>query len=207
MSTNRRKYIESHWMVFAVKGAIALIAGLFLTLTNKTDTTYLAKLVGFAMMGLGIIEIFNTINRKRLEHNWGMSLAIGVVELLIAICMLFTLNTGLEEGWNVLIRIPLLSFYMLVAAILSIFIGFTCFKDDTDKFMWIIDGIIGSILAFVALGGSGLSDNTHIKMFGTYLLVRGLVELIFGIHSREELQDVAETRKATQTKKAKKGRK
>ena len=207
MSTNRRKYIESHWMVFAVKGAIALIAGLFLTLTNKTDTTYLAKLVGFAMMGLGIIEIFNTINRKRLEHNWGMSLAIGVVELLIAICMLFTLNTGLEEGWNVLIRIPLLSFYMLVAAILSIVIGFTCFKDDTDKFMWIIDGIIGSILAFVALGGSGLSDNTHIKMFGTYLLVRGLVELIFGVHSREELQDVAETRKATQTKKAKKGRK
>lgn len=206
MSTNRRKYIESHWLVFAVKGAISLVAGLLLALTNKTDTTYLAKMVGFAMAGLGIIEIFNTINRKRLEHNWGMSLAIGIVEFIVAICMLFTINTGQHEGWNILVRIPLLSFYMLAAATLSIAMGFTCFKDDTDKFMWIVEGIVGAILAFVALGGSGLSDNTHIKMFGTYLLVRGLVELIFGVHSREEMEAVAESRKASQGKKAKKGR-
>ena len=206
MSTKRRKYIESHWLVFAVKGGIALIAGLLLTLSNKSDTTYLAKMVGFAMAGLGVMEIFNTINRKRLEHNWGMSLAIGVVELIIAICMLFTLNTGLHEGWNVLTRISLLSFYMLASSVLSIAIGFTCFKDDTDKFMWIVEGMVGAILAFVALGGSGLSDNTHIKMFGTYLLVRGLVELIFGVHSREEMEVVAESRKVSQGKKAKKGR-
>lgn len=205
MSTNRKKYIESHWLVFAVKGAIALVAGLLLTLTTKSDTSYLAKMVGFAMAGLGIIEIFNTINRKRLEHNWGMSLAIGIVEFIVAICMLFTLNTGLHEGWNVLTRISLLSFYMLAASILSIAIGFTCFKDDTDKFMWVIEGMVGAILAFVALGGSGLSDTTHIKLFGTYLMVRGLTDLVFGIHSRDELQDVAERRAKAKT--TKKGRK
>jgi uncharacterized membrane protein HdeD (DUF308 family) len=205
VSTNRKKYIESHWLVFAVKGAIALVAGLLLTLTTKSDTSYLAKMVGFAMAGLGIIEIFNTINRKRLEHNWGMSLAIGIVEFIVAICMLFTLNTGLHEGWNVLTRISLLSFYMLAASILSIAIGFTCFKDDTDKFMWVIEGMVGAILAFVALGGSGLSDTTHIKLFGTYLMVRGLTDLVFGIHSRDELQDVAERRAKAKT--TKKGRK
>ena len=204
MSTKRRKYIESHWLVFAVKGGIALIAGLLLTLSNKSDTTYLAKMVGFAMAGLGVMEIFNTINRKRLEHNWGMSLAIGVVELIIAICMLFTLNTGLHEGWNVLTRISLLSFYMLASSVLSIAIGFTCFKDDTDKFMWIVEGMVGAILAFVALGGSGLSDTTHIKLFGTYLMVRGLTDLIFGIHSREELQVIAEGKAKTTKKKGRK---
>lgn len=204
MSTKRRKYIESHWLVFAVKGGIALIAGLLLTLSNKSDTTYLAKMVGFAMAGLGVMEIFNTINRKRLEHNWGMSLAIGVVELIIAICMLFTLNTGLHEGWNILTRISLLSFYMLASSVLSIAIGFTCFKDDTDKFMWIVEGMVGAILAFVALGGSGLSDTTHIKLFGTYLMVRGLTDLIFGIHSREELQAVAEGKVKTTKKKGRK---
>ena len=201
MSTKRRKYIESHWLIFAVKGVISLIAGLLLTLTNKTDTNYLAKMVGFAMIGLGIVEIFNTISRKRLEHNWGMSLAIGVVEMIVAICMLFTLNTGLHEGWNILIRIPLLSFYMLAASVLSIAMGFTCFKDETDKIMWIVEGMIGAVLAFVALGGSGLSDNTHIKLFGTYLMVRGIIELIFGVHSREELQEASESRKKTKGRK------
>lgn len=205
MSINRKKYIESHWLVFAVKGTIALVAGLLLTLTTKSDTSYLAKMVGFAMAGLGIIEIFNTINRKRLEHNWGMSLAIGIVEFIIAICMLFTLNTGMHEGWNILTRISLLSFYMLAASVLSIAIGFTCFKDNTDKFMWVVEGMVGAILAFVALGGSGLSDTTHIKLFGTYLMVRGLTDLVFGIHSREELQDVAE--RHVKTKTTKKGRK
>lgn len=206
MSTKRRKYIESHWLVFAVKGAIALVAGLLLTLTNNADTNNLARMVGFAMLGLGIIEIFNTINRKRLEHNWGMSLAIGVVELVVAICMLFTLHTGLHESWNVLIRIPLLSFYMLAASVLSIAIGFTCFKDDTDKFMWVVEGMVGAILAFVALGGSGLSDTTHIKLFGTYLMVRGLTDLIFGVHSREEIEEAKETRTKV-IKKSGKGRK
>ena len=206
MSTKRRKYVESHWLVFAVKGVIALVAGLLLTLTNSSDTNNLARMVGFAMLGLGIIEVFNTINRKRLEHNWGMSLAIGVVELVVAICMLFTLHTGLHEGWNILIRIPLLSFYMLAASILSIAIGFTCFKDDTDKFMWVVEGMVGAILAFVALGGSGLSDTTHIKLFGTYLMVRGLTDLIFGIHSREEIEESKETRSKV-VKKSGKGRK
>ena len=205
MSTNRKKYIESHWLVFAVKGAIALVAGLLLTLTTKSDTSYLAKMVGYAMAGLGIIEIFNTINRKRLEHNWGMSLAIGIVEFIIAICMLFTLNTGMHEGWNILTRISLLSFYMLAASVLSIAIGFTCFKDNTDKFMWVVEGMVGAILAFVALGGSGLSDTTHIKLFGTYLMVRGMTDLVFGIHSRDELQDAAERHAKTKT--TKKGRK
>jgi len=205
VSTNRKKYIESHWLVFAVKGAIALVAGLLLTLTTKSDTSYLAKMVGYAMAGLGVIEIFNTINRKRLEHNWGMSLAIGIVEFIIAICMLFTLNTGMHEGWNILTRISLLSFYMLAASVLSIAIGFTCFKDNTDKFMWVVEGMVGAILAFVALGGSGLSDTTHIKLFGTYLIVRGLTDLVFGIHSREELQDAAERHAKTKT--TKKGRK
>ena len=93
---------------------------------------------------------------------------------------------------------------MLASSVLSIAIGFTCFKDDTDKFMWIVEGMVGAILAFVALGGSGLSDTTHIKLFGTYLMVRGLTDLIFGIHSREELQVIAEGKAKTTKKKGRK---
>jgi len=198
--SNRRKYIESHWLVFAVKGAVALVAGLFLSMAIRNDAEFLAKMVGFAMLGLGIIEILNTINRSRLEHNWGFSLAVGIVQLFVAVFMLFTLDVRLFGESTALTRISLLSFYMLSSSILTIIMGFTCFKNVTDRIMWIVQGMIGAILGFVALGGSGLSDNTHIRLFGIYLLVRGLVDFIFGIHSRDLLETVSESR----AKKAKK---
>ena len=200
MKTDKRKYIESHWLVFGIKGAIALIAGLCLMLTTKTDTTYLTTIVGITMLAFSITEIMNTINRKRLEHNWGFSLAIGMVEFIIALCLLCTIKLFDNEGWNIALRIPLLSVYTAIASILSIFIGFTCFKDKTDRFMWIVMGMVGCVLGFIMLGASGLSETAHIQLFGTYLLVKGLTDLIFGIHSRNEIE---ESTTKTRSKKAK----
>lgn len=199
MKTDKRKYIESHWLVFGIKGAIGLVAGLCLMLTTKTDTSYLTTIVGITMLAFAITEIMNTINRKKLQRNWGFSLAIGLVEFFIALCLLFTINLFSNEGWNIALRIPLLSVYTCIASILSIFIGFTCFEDKTDRFMWIVMGMIGCVLGLVMLAGSGLSETTHIQLFGTYLLVKGLTDLIFGIHSRNELLEKA----AARSKKAK----
>ena len=201
MRTDKRKYIESHWLVFGIKGAIALIAGLCLMLTTKTDTTYLITIVALSMLGFSIVEIINTINRKRLEHNWGFPLAIGLVEFLISICLFFTIGLFNNEGWNIALRIPLLSVYTVIASLLSIFIGITCFEDKTDRFMWIVMGMVGCVLGFVMLAGSGLSETTHIQLFGTYLLVKGLTELIFGIHSRNELESGAKNSKKAKGRK------
>ncbi len=199
MKTDKRKYIESHWLVFGIKGAIGLVAGLCLMLTTKTDTSYLTTIVGITMLAFEITEIMNTINRKKLQRNWGFSLAIGLVEFFIALCLLLTINLFSNEGWNIALRIPLLSVYTCIASILSVLIGFTCFEDKTDRFMWIVMGMIGCVLGLVMLAGSGLSETTHIQLFGTYLLAKGLTDLIFGIHSRNELLEKA----AARSKKAK----
>ena len=147
-----------------------------------------------------LAEPLAELNRKRLEHNWGFSLAIGMVEFIIALCLLCTIKLFDNEGWNIALRIPLLSVYTAIASILSIFIGFTCFKDKTDRFMWIVMGMVGCVLGFIMLGASGLSETAHIQLFGTYLLVKGLTDLIFGIHSRNEIE---ESTTKTRSKKAK----
>ena len=41
MSETKRKFIESHWLTFAVKGAVSLIAGLCMMFTVKADMGYL----------------------------------------------------------------------------------------------------------------------------------------------------------------------
>ena len=76
--------------------------------------------------------------------------------------------------------------------------------------MWVVNGMIGCIVAFMMLGGTALDSGFHIGMFGTYLMVNGLTDLFFGIHSKEEMFEAiaakAAAKKAT-TKTAKKGKK
>ena len=37
------------------------------------------------------------------------------------------------------------------------------------------------------MGENGLDPNTHLRVFGVYLPVKGLTDLTFGVHSKELL--------------------
>ena len=41
-------------------------------------------------------------------------------------------------------------------------------------------------VTFVLFAGSGLSITMHIELFGTYLLINGITDLFFGVHSHDE---------------------
>jgi hypothetical protein len=43
------------------------------------------------------------------------------------------------------------------------------------------------VLGFAMFADNGISKVTHIKIFGIYLLAKGLTELYFGIHSKDEM--------------------
>lgn len=190
----RRRYVESHWLVFAIKGAISAIAGICMALTFKNDTHYLTEVVGYTLFALAAIEIINVIDRKRLEHNWGLPLAIGLVELLVAITLLFTVDYTVPEVDRLVVRIAIIGGFTLYSATIQLFIGFTCFKNMTDRFMWVVSGIISAILGFVIIADNGADMTTHIKLFGINILVNGLTELYFGIHSRDEMKEIHDER-------------
>ena len=76
----------------------------------------------------------------------------------------------------------------------------------TDSFMWVINGTLGAVLAFVLFAGSGLSTTAHIELFGTYLLINGITDLFFGVHSHDEALELKAARAAKRLA-AKKGKK
>ena len=95
--------------------------------------------------------------------------------------------------------------YVLFASVATIVIGFGSFTNMTDRFMWIVNGMLGAILAFVLFAGSGLSVTKHIELFGVYLLINGLTDLFFGVNSRDEaLEEKAERAAKRAPKKGKK---
>ena len=197
MST-KRKFIESHWLTFAIKGIISLIAGLCIMLTGRDSVSGLTWIVGMTMVGLAIIELTNCVHRKRRNHNIGFALFLGLLEMWIAIALLVANIPGIAENDLIVLRVSLLSGYVLFASVVTIVMGFKGFDNMTDRFMWIVNGMLGCVSALVMFNGT--STLTHLKLFGTYLMTNGLTELFFGIHSKDEMAELHAERVAARTK-------
>lgn len=211
MSNKKTKFVESHWLTFAMKGAISVVAGLCLMFAPKNDLSMMTQIVGWTMFSLAFIEIANVLYRTRRSHNWGFPLLLGAIELFIAVALLYTIDpnakTADELTW---LRITYLSAYVVFASIVTIAMGFASFDNITDRFMWVVNGMIGCILAFMMFGGTTLGAEAHIAIFGSYLMVNGLTDLFFGVHSKEELLSSYNRKPAAKkeaAKTAKKGKK
>ena len=198
MST-KRKFIESHWLTFAIKGIISLIAGLCIMLTGRDSVSGLTWIVGMTMVGLAIIELTNCVHRKRRNHNIGFALFLGLLEMWIAIALLVANIPGIAENDLIVLRVSLLSGYVLFASVVTIVMGFKGFDNMTDRFMWIVNGMLGCVLALVMFNGTSML--THLKLFGAYLMINGLTDLFFGIHSKDEMAELHAERVAARTTK------
>lgn len=186
----RRKYVESHWLIFAFQGIIALLAGWFFLFTGSTDVSQLVIIIGSVLLGLAVVEIFNIIHRHRRQHDWGIPLGVAILEAGVGITMIVGSNVSYE------LHIALLAGYTLIRSIASIVIGFVSFDNMTDRFLWVVGGMVGAVIGFVILADPGIATTTFIKIFGTYMMVLGLTNLTFAAHSRDELKQIAAAKKA-----------
>jgi len=180
-SSTKRKYVESHWGVFILQGLIALSAGAYIMLSNSDSIQYLVSVVGCVLIGLAIIELLNVLIRRRRQHGWGIPLAVAIFQIGVGTAMLFA------SDQTHVVHIALLAGYTLVHSVASIFIGFVSCRNLTDRFFWVACGMVGSVIAFVIFADPGFSETVFIKIFGTFLMVLGLTNVFFALHSREKL--------------------
>lgn len=200
-TTTKLKYIDSHWPVFAVQGVIALLFGWFVMFNNTTDITALIVIVGATLLGLGIIELFNSLQRARSHSTLGLSLAVAIFEVAVALSLLFTLDQN--PAWH----LTAVAVYTLVRGVFEILIGLRSVDDSTDRSIWVICGICGSIVSFAILNSGHFANiATFIKFFGSYMMIFGLCNLIYGLHNRDQKLSYLAEKSATRrtAKKAKK---
>lgn len=198
---NKRKYTESHWLVFAFQGVVGLLFGWYVMFTNITALNTLIMIVAATLLALGVISIFNLIHRKRRQHAWGLTLLDAIIEVAIAGVLFFVKDADYT------LKISLIAGYTLFRGVLEILIGLKSLTDATDRFMWTVCGICGVILAFVIFNAGAFADpTTFIKFFGTYMMIYGITNLIYGVHNKNELTEQKEHRRelAKKRKNAKK---
>lgn len=198
----KRRYVDSHWLIFAFEGVVALLFGWFALFTNLADTGALVSIVGSLLLGLGIIELFNLLRRAHLNETWGFTLISALIEVATAFALLFT------SDQNAVWHLALIAGYTVIRGVFEILTGLKAIDDLTDKFIWVITGICGAIMGFVILnsGSVTVEDNapTFIKFFGAYMMLYGLANLIYGVHNHDQATDLKAERSEAAKKSAKK---
>lgn len=193
----KKKYVDSHWLVFAFQGILALLFGCFAVFTGIKDVSALVAIVGSTLLGLGVIELFNLLYRTHAKETWSLSLSIAVIEVVVALLLLFTLNK------NTALHLTIISVYTLIRGVFEILIGFKSVDDSTDKAIWVISGICAAVLGFVILNSGSVRTQAFIQFFGVYMLIFGLANLIYGVHNNEQSHELAAQRKSIAAKAAK----
>ena len=193
MST-KLKYIDSHWGIFALQGIVALLFGWFALFTNSSDIQTLVIVVGSVLLSLGIIELLNLLARTRTKNTWGVSLVMAILEISAGLALLFTYEQNV--AWHLVV----IAAYTILRGIFEIILGLRSIDDLTDKFIWILAGICACIMGIVILNTGHLGTIPFIKYFGSYMMVFGVVNLIYSVHNNEQGKDYRSEKLASKKK-------
>lgn len=196
MST-KLKYIDSHWGIFALQGIVALLFGWFALFTSSSDIQTLVIVVGSVLLSLGIIELLNLLARTRTKNTWGVSLVMAILEISAGLALLFTYEQNV--AWHLVV----IAAYTILRGIFEIILGLRAIDDFTDKFIWILAGVCACIMGVVILNTGHLGTIPFIKYFGSYMMVFGVVNLIYSVHNNEQGKDYRSEKLAAKKKMSK----
>ncbi len=189
-----RNFIDSHWLVFAVQGVLAIIFGWLMLFNPSSNVNNMVTLVAVFLLVMGIVELFNALHREHKKNNWGVTLIIAIVDLVVSLALLFSLKEN--AAWH----LTLVAVYTLVRGIIELLIGLKVPDDSTDRFIWSVCGICGAIMGIVIFNSGHLAEADFVRFFGAYMLILGTSSLIYGVHNRAQKIEA----KLTRTKASKK---
>ena len=183
MAHIKRKYIDSHWLVFIFQGLITLGFGCMMLFTSDSISRSLMPMIGVTLLFLSVVEFANSIYRSYSHQGWAVSTGVAVFDAFFGMLLLFVLNEGMT--WHLVA----VAAYTLLRGIFEILIAFHTTVDPTDRFIWALCGVCGLIFGVAIFNSGHLANVDFVRFFGAYLLILGTSSLIYSIHNREQQQE------------------
>lgn len=188
MAHIKRKYIDSHWLVFIFQGAIALFFGCLTLFTSSDTPSTLTPIIGIALLALAVVEFANSLHRSHNRQGWLIATLVALFDAAFGLTLICI--TGQEMVW----QLSLLAAYTVIRGVFELLIGFRTTVDPTDRFIWILAGIAGVIFGIVILNSGHLMNVDFVRFFGAYLFIFGVSSLIYGVHNRSQKLEDREAR-------------
>lgn len=194
MAQIKRKYIDSHWLVFVFQGMVALLFGCLTLFTNSESSRSIIPIVGIFLLSLAVIEFANSVYRSYNQEGWLVSTAIAVFDAIFGLLMLFAINEGMT--WHLVI----MTIYTILRGVFELLIGFRTTVDPTDRFIWCLCGVCGLIFGIVIFNSGHLANIDFVRFFGAYMLILGVCSLIYSFDNREQQREDRQSRSSAAQK-------
>ena len=205
MAKINRRFIDKHWLVFILRGALAIVFGCLTLFGGLADIQNVIALISVLLLVMGIVDAMGALYGSAKKHGWLNSVIDALIDVIAAVALLFFAKSDLA------ISLIIISIYTILSGVIDIFHGFLSTVDPTDRFIRVFAGICGCVMGVVILNAGNFEITTFIRFFGAYMLIVGATSLIYGVHNRsqEKEDEIArkEARKLAAKKRSKKAKK
>lgn len=205
MAKINRRFIDKHWLVFILRGALAIVFGCLTLFGGLADIQNVIALISVLLLVMGIVDAMGALYGSAKKHGWLNSVIDALIDVIAAVALLFFAKSDLA------ISLIIISIYTILSGVIDIFHGFLSTVDPTDRFIRVFAGICGCVMGVVILNAGNFEITTFIRFFGAYMLIVGATSLIYGVHNRsqEKEDEIArkEARKLAAKKRSKKSKK
>ena len=181
MSKINRRYIDTHWLVYIMRGVLAGVFGLLMLFnsTFKIDTVILPVCV--FLLAMGSVDAVNAIfNSHKHQSCWITSIFDACVDIVAALVLLFAGRDSIVSS------VVIISVYTIISGVIDILHSALSTKDPTDRFIRAVVGVFGCIAGIVILNAGNFEMMAFFRFFGAYLAIVGVTSLIYGVHNRAQ---------------------
>lgn len=180
MAKINRRYIDKHWVVFIIRGALAAVFGFTALFGMLTDLELVISVIAVFLLFMGIVDSVSALYASVRKHGWVNSVIDALIDVAAALCLLFFARD------NLVASLIIVAVYTFVSGIIDIIHGFLSTVDPTDRFIRVLAGVLGCVMGFVILNAGNFEVMTFIRFFGAYMLIVGVTSLIYGVHNRAQ---------------------
>ena len=196
MAKINRKYIDKHWLVFILRGALAGVFGFIALFGGMSNVESVVAIISIFLLMMGVVDSVGALYNSTKKHGWVNSVIDAAIDVVAAVVLLFVARNDLVTS------VIVLSVYTILSGVIDMFHGFLSTVDPTDRFIRILAGACGCIIGAVILNSGNFEIMTFIRFFGVYMLIVGITSLIYGVHNRA--QNIEDKMARKQSRKRKK---
>ncbi|MBR3172874.1 DUF308 domain-containing protein [Candidatus Saccharibacteria bacterium] len=201
MAKINRKYIDKHWLMFVIRGALAVTFGCVVLFSGMNGIENIIALISVFLLFMGIIDAVGALYASTNKHGWINSIIDALIDVIAAVALLFFAKDNIVNG------LIIISVYTILSGLIDIFHGFLSTVDPTDRFIRIVAGVAGCVMGVVILNAGSFEITTFARFFGAYMLVVGITSMIYGVHNRSQAIEDKIARKQARKKPATRKRK
>lgn len=174
---------DNYWRLSLVRGVLSLIAGLVLVLSNTRRVNVLTILVASSLLVVLIVDLIDILVRKKAKEKVLSNIIIIILELIL-VALLFVSTLGnLIDVISFGLRVNCIAGFAIIYSFLSIIRGFKDRKVGLERFVLVVDGLIG-IIAGAAMIFGHFYELTYVLIFGAFLMVDGLASTILATSNK-----------------------